>query len=90
MIKQLLIAIDQLLNCFVYIPGDGFGKADETLSARFYRLRDKSFIAFVGMILTDCFFFWEDDHCKVSYEREMNRKHLPAEYRNNGFSDIKK
>jgi hypothetical protein len=32
-IHQLSIAVDQLLNVFIYAKGEGFGMADETLSA---------------------------------------------------------
>jgi hypothetical protein len=34
---QILIAIDQLLNTFVWLPQDGWGYADETLSVRAFR-----------------------------------------------------
>lgn len=37
-VTQFAIAIDQLANTVVWIPGDGFGYADETLSARAWRL----------------------------------------------------
>jgi hypothetical protein len=36
---QPLIALDQGINTLVYLDGDGWGMADETLSARAWRLR---------------------------------------------------
>lgn len=78
--KQLLISIDQALNVLVYINGDGFGMADETLSARAWRLRAKSR---VYRIIDTIFFFdkeGEKRHCQLSYESELSRKHLPKEY----------
>lgn len=74
---QPLIAFDQFLNCLVWIRGDGFGMADETLSARAWRLRYRS----NAWKLIDWLFFWQDGHCKQSYESEMLRRHLPQLYR---------
>ncbi|MGE4336262.1 MAG: hypothetical protein AB7E55_09840 [Pigmentiphaga sp.] len=75
--KQLLIAIDQVANTVVWIKGDGFGYADETLSARAWRLRAQS----NAWRRIDRLFFWDRDHCRTSYEAERQRRHLPAEYR---------
>lgn len=82
LIKQLLIAFDQLLNCLVWIKGDGFGYADETLSARAWRLSAKCEWARYVRIAIDVLFFWDKDHCRGSYLSELKRKHLPVEYRN--------
>lgn len=75
--KQLLIAVDQLLNTVTWIKGDGFGYADETLSARAWRLRHKS----GAWKRIDRLFFFDKDHCRTSYESELYRKQLPSEYR---------
>jgi hypothetical protein len=75
--KQFLIAIDQVANTVVWIKGDGFGYADETLSARAWRLRAQS----KAWRRIDAIFFWDADHCRSSYESELARKHLPPEYR---------
>lgn len=75
--KQTLIALDQLANTVVWIKGDGFGYADETLSARAWRLRDQS----NAWKRIDRIFFWEQDHCRSSYESELLCKHLPNQYR---------
>lgn len=71
---QLLIAIDQTVNTLVWLPEDGFGMADETLSARAYRLR-REFPWLMKAI--DFIFFWDKEHCKNSYISEVLRKHLP-------------
>lgn len=73
MIKQILIAIDQLFNALLC------GYADETLSARAYRERYtglKYAYHFINFL-----FFWQANHCRAAYENEMNRKQLPTEYR---------
>jgi len=76
--KQFLIALDQLANTIVWIKGDGFGYADETLSARAWRLRHQS----NAWKRIDAIFFWEEEHCRQSYESELMRKQLPSHYRN--------
>ena len=74
--KQFLIALNQLLNTVVWIKGDGFGFADETLSARAWRLRGQS----DAWKRIDRVFFWERGHCQESYKSEVLRKHLPNHY----------
>ena len=78
--KQILIAVDQLVNTLVWIKGDGFGFADETLSARAWRLRCQS----SAYKRIDALFFWDRDggkhHCELSYESELERRHLPRGY----------
>ena len=74
--KQFAIAIDQLANTVVWIPGDGFGYADETLSARAWRLRHDS----TAYRVIDAFFFWQEAHCRASYRAEVERRHLPRHY----------
>ena len=76
---QLAVAIDQLLNTVVWIKGDGFGMADETLSARAWRLRYVS----NAWKRIDLLFFWQEAHCRDSYEAEVQRQHLPSAYRAN-------
>ena len=74
---QFLIAFDQLVNTIIYIKGDGWGYADETLSARAYRLRELSSLPYK---LINGLFFWQDNHCKQAYYSEVFNKQLPAEY----------
>ena len=38
---QTLIALDQTVNTLIWARGEGFGMADETLSARMWRLRER-------------------------------------------------
>jgi len=75
---QVLIAFDQLINTVIYIKGDGWGYADETLSARAWRLREMS--SFPYKVINGLF-FWQDNHCKQAYESEKADKQLPLEYR---------
>ncbi len=82
--KQFLIAIDQLLNTMIPTAGEGFGKSDETISARAWRLREKK-VWNAAKIVIDSFFlrfFSEKDHCEQSYLSELRRKQLPPEYSN--------
>jgi hypothetical protein len=74
---QFLIAFDQVFNTIVYIKGDGFGFADETLSARAWRLREQSSLPYK---LINGLFFWQENHCKEAFESEVNNKHLPKSY----------
>lgn len=74
--RQFFISIDQTLNTITWIKGDGFGFADETLSARAWRLRDKS----KAWKRIDTIFFWEDQHCLQAYRAEVQRKQLPLHY----------
>jgi hypothetical protein len=74
---QFLVAFDQVMNTLVYIKGDGFGFADETLSARAWRLREQSSLPYK---VINGLFFWQENHCKEAYESEVNNKHLPKEY----------
>lgn len=69
--KQILVAIDQLLNAFLG------GMADETISARVHRngwARTEKLID--GL-------FREPGHCAASYRAEILRAHLPNSYRSN-------
>lgn len=75
---QSLIALDQVFNTLVYVKGDGWGFADETLSARAYRLREESVLPYK---LINALFFWQEDHCKEAYNSEVNNKQLPLEYK---------
>lgn len=71
MLKQILIALDQLFNTL------GCGMADETISARAWREggRDSRRVRFINWL------FQDPNHCKDSFRSEQERKQLPAEYR---------
>ena len=77
--KQVLIAIDQTVNTLVCAKDEGFGMADETISARAWRLQHRS-AGGVARAIIDTVFFWEKDHCENSYRVELAGKHLPYEY----------
>lgn len=77
--KQFLIAVDQTLNTLVWAEGEGFGMADETVSARAWRLQHRSSWGVVRTII-DAVFFLQKNHCENSYRIELARKHLPSEY----------
>jgi len=74
---QFKIALDQVLNTIIKIADDGFGYADEMLSARAWRLRDKSEL----YIWIDWLFMWDKNHCEECYKIELERLQLPLEYR---------
>lgn len=74
---QVLIAFDQLVNAL--IPG---GWADETLSSRAHRMREKNQRVWgwtAGAI--DWLFFWQVGHCEKSHIDEIARAQLPPELR---------
>lgn len=69
---QVLIAIDQLGNALLG------GWADETLSARAWRLRHD--LPWLWRLI-DALFFWDAEHCRMSYESERLRTQSPPEER---------
>ena len=73
---QNAVALDQLANTL--IPG---GMADETLSARAYRMREKK-QRYWGWLAgaINLVFFWQEDHCKHAFEVELQRRQLPGAY----------
>ena len=75
--KQVLIAIDQVLNTLV----GGF--ADETLSARAWRCRHDSRRWSIARRVIDTVFFFDTDHCEQAYLNEFDRRHFPTHYRGN-------
>ena len=77
--KQVLIAIDQTVNTLVWAKDEGFGMADETISARSWRLRERATWG-LARALIDALFFWDKNHCEESYRSERLRRHLPFDY----------
>lgn len=75
MFKQILIAIDQLMNT---LAG---GWADETLSSRAWRENREGLREFI-----DALFFWEPYHCRASYESEIARRQLPPDMRGDALT----
>lgn len=64
-IKNVLIAIDQLLNA---VTG---GDPDETISSRVGKRRDAAERFFAAVI--DKLFFWQKDHTKESIEPDEGK-----------------
>ena len=83
--KQVLIALDQLVNAAIPPFTGSVGYADETLSARSYRShRDGRWAGKLTMPIINLLFFWQGkDHCKQAWISEMKRKNMPAEYSDN-------
>ncbi len=78
MAAQFFIALDQAVNCLVRLGDDGFGMADEMLSARAWRMRHNYPRLHVWI---NRIFWWDADHCQECYWIEISRKQLPSEYR---------
>ena len=72
---QVLIAVDQLLNSALG------GMADETLSARAHRMREKKH-RYWGWAANaiDRLFFWQLQHCLQAHQSELQRRQLPIYY----------
>ena len=74
-LKQVAIAVDQLLNALT--PG---GWADETISARCWRLRSRRGWN-VARLVIDTVLFFDPNHCEESYKSEQLRTQCAPEYR---------
>lgn len=78
--KNVMIALDQLAWVLLTL---GNGKPDETISAAAWRMERRGKIA--GCVLRpliDILFRpIERDHCRKSYEAEVNGAQLPGHYR---------
>lgn len=73
--KQALIALDQLLNTLLFwLPGGAW--ADETLSARAWRMRDTPPFTWLRPLL-DAVFFFDPQHCYTSWLSEIFRNQSP-------------
>ncbi len=68
------IAFDQLVNAVLG------GMPDETISAKLWRKREH-YPFKIYVVVVDCLFWFDKDHCRTSYEAEINKKHLPQEYK---------
>lgn len=75
-IYQILLAVDQLINALFLN-----GWADETVSARAYRMQDTSKYWAIARKVIDTVLFFDKDHCKEAYYNEKMRTHLPPSLR---------
>lgn len=74
-LKQVLIALDQLINALLG------GWADETLSSHAYRLdQDGKPFGFMRRVI-DLVLWFDPDHCKQSYLSETLRMQSPPQAR---------
>ena len=76
---NLGIALDQLAWVIVTL---GHGSPDETMSAGVWRMEQRG--KWQGQFfrpLIDLVFWFDQDHCRTSYEAEMLRLQLPRSYR---------
>lgn len=81
---QFLMAIDQAINCLVHIDGDdndGWGMADELLSARAFRCHLQGLISDRLYRAIDALFFWSPQHCYNAWRGEFERRQMPGAYR---------
>lgn len=76
-IKQNLIAFDQSVNALFG------GYADETISARTYRMSLYSNYWMLLRRVIDTLFFFDKNHCYKSWISEFEKHQLPEEYRIN-------
>lgn len=80
-LKQLLICLDQLVNVLIGLVCGYRSFADETLSAKAYRLELERGRPWARK-LVDGILWFDKDHCKESYESEILRRQLPPSMRN--------
>ncbi len=76
-LKNILIAVDQLFNAA------SKGAPDETLSARLYRNKMRSWWWSFWYHFVNAIFF-DRNHCFNAWMAEVNRKQLPNDYRKQG------
>ena len=75
---NFLITVDQ---CFFSVVTLGKSSPDETMSAAAWRLeRDGRWAGRVFRPLIDGLFFFDPDHCRLSFESERNGSQLPSQY----------
>lgn len=76
-LKQVAVAVDQLVNAL--IPG---GWADETFSARCWRLRARPAWDIARRVIDSAALLGGDkNHCEASYRSELLRLQSPPETR---------
>jgi hypothetical protein len=78
---QPLIAFDQQINTLIYIIGDGWGRADETFSARVYRCFLQDILSDKWYKTVDKLLWFDRNHCYESWRSEVERKQLPNFYK---------
>lgn len=76
---QFLVAVDQVINTLCYAKYEGFGYADESISARCFRLQHSRNWNIAKNIIDSIFFilFRQMNHCEIAYIAECERLQLP-------------
>jgi hypothetical protein len=77
---QALIHFDQGLGLIVSTLLKEKGYGDLTLSANAWRWHVEGTRHWPRRLI-DALFWWQDGHCKSSYEYEVQRRHLPESMR---------
>lgn len=77
---QFLIWLDQGLGGLVSTLLKEKAFADLTLSANAFRWEREGVRSWPRRLI-DALFWWQDGHCKSSYEYEVQRRHLPESMR---------
>ena len=72
--KRVLIGLDQCINTILG------GWPDETLSSRAWRWHADGVRSWPRVAI-DAVFFWDKDHCQMSYESEKIRAQMPPDLR---------
>jgi hypothetical protein len=72
-LREVAVAFDQLANAVLG------GYCTETISSRCWRLRDYRPYSTMRRVI-DVAFFWQPGHCKASYEAQVQRRNMPADY----------
>lgn len=81
--KQFWIGLDQWIGTWFG------GMADETISARCWRMKDKNMCWAIARSCVDWLaltLFNDVNHCENSYKSELNGTQLPADYKNHNGS----
>ena len=74
---RVLVALDQFINTLFG------GHPDETFSASCYRKKGQEWYWLAAFYFVNTLFFWQlkPSHCERAYNSEVDRTHLPKEYR---------
>ena len=79
---QILVSWDQAITttiCSIILPNEkSYG--DETMSARALRWENNRIRSWPRKLI-DILFWWDDNHCKESYESEKKGRQPPPELR---------
>lgn len=76
---NVLVSVDQFLWVAITV---GHGSPDETISAALWRMERQGKWAgrLFRPLIDTLFYLLERDHCRLSFESELNRRQLPPEY----------